>query len=228
MTISTPAAERQIAGAVQRSALREPFPPEQIGQRPVPLDPEASSDMCPDCGLWHQLPARHLDYVGHAAVTARLLDVDDLWNWAPLSLDERGLPAFDEHGGLWITLTVAGVTRIGYGAADGRTGPDAIKEAIGDAIRNAGMRCGVALSLWQSAPVAARAGEPATADAEDDWIAASRELIAALSAAGIPPVQAAAKFAELGHGDLGTSRDATAIRALAEHYRAEDEERARD
>ena len=49
---------------------------------------------------------------------------------------------------LWIRLTVAGVTRIGYGHAEGKKGPDAVKETIGDSIRNAAMRFGVALDLW--------------------------------------------------------------------------------
>jgi hypothetical protein len=49
---------------------------------------------------------------------------------------------------MWIKLTVCGVTRIGYGIAEGKSGGDAIKEVIGDAIRNASMRFGAALELW--------------------------------------------------------------------------------
>lgn len=204
--------------AAQRAALREPFTPDQIGQRPVPLSEESPSDTCPECGLWHQVPARHLDYVGHAAVTGRLLDVDDTWDWEPFAVDERGLPAFDEHGGLWIRLQIAGVSRIGYGAADGRTGPDSVKEAIGDAIRNAAMRCGVALSLWQPSTIGTKA---AAEPGEPDWMAASRELIEVITGLGITAAAAAARFAGLGHGDLATSDDAAAIRALADLYRKE-------
>jgi hypothetical protein len=40
------------------------------------------------------------------------------------------------------------VTRYGYGAADGKSGGDAMKEMIGDALRNAAMRFGAALDLW--------------------------------------------------------------------------------
>ena len=58
------------------------------------------------------------------------------------------MPAYDEIGGLWIKLTVRGVTRLGYGDANGKTGSNAIKEIIGDAIRNAAMRFGAALELW--------------------------------------------------------------------------------
>jgi hypothetical protein len=88
------------------------------------------------------MPAIHLDYVGHAAVTDRLLTVDPEWNWEPFAVDEHGLPALDQWGNLWIRLTVAGVTRVGVG--DGAS----MKERIGDALRNAAMRFGVALSLW--------------------------------------------------------------------------------
>ena len=112
----------------QLKKLREPFPKEQIGK-------------LPKGGI-------QLDFVGHGFITQRLLDVDPLWNWEPVAFDEHGLPLLDEFGGLWIKLTVCGVTRLGYGDAGGRKGPDAIKVAIGDALRNAGMRFGLALDLW--------------------------------------------------------------------------------
>jgi hypothetical protein len=89
-----------------------------------------------------------LAYVGHAALTDRLLDTDPAWSWEPLALDARGLPALDESGGLWIKLTVCGVTRLGYGDAGSKKGGDAMKERIGDALRNAAMRFGAALELW--------------------------------------------------------------------------------
>ena len=89
-----------------------------------------------------------LAYVGHAALTDRLLDVDPGWTWEPLALDSRGLPAIDEAGGMWIKLTICGVTRLGYGDAGAKKGGDAMKERIGDALRNAAMRFGAALDLW--------------------------------------------------------------------------------
>lgn len=105
------------------TALRRPFPPESIGKLPK--------------------GGAMLDYVGHAAVTDRLLTVDPGWSWEPFALDPAtGLPALDRSGNLWIRLTVCGVTRIGVG--DGKSA----KECIGDAIRNAAMRFGVALDLW--------------------------------------------------------------------------------
>jgi hypothetical protein len=108
--------------------LREPFPASQIGKLPK--------------------GGTTLDFVGHGFLTARFLDADPEWNWRPMAYDERGLPLFDENGGLWMYLTVGGVERIGYGDAGGRTGANAIKEAIGDALRNGGMRFGAALELW--------------------------------------------------------------------------------
>lgn len=90
-----------------------------------------------------------LDYVSHAHVTERLLEIDPFWTWEPVAFDERGLPALDANGGLWIKLTVLGVTRYGYGEPQGRDEYDKIKGAIGNAIRVAAMRFGVALHLWQ-------------------------------------------------------------------------------
>lgn len=104
---------------------------------------------CTDCGSYITNQHIHLDYVGHADTTDRLLSVDPEWNWEPMSFDQSGLPARDHEGGMWIRLTVCGVTRIGYGHPDGKTGGNAIKEVIGDAIRNAAMRFGVALDLWR-------------------------------------------------------------------------------
>jgi len=122
--------------------LRKPFPPESIGKLPKPYKSDSPKGQCGECGGWHGLPAVHLDYVGHAATTDRLLTVDPEWSWEPMGVDQYGLPMPDAQGNLWIRLTVCGVTRIGVG--DGKSA----KERIGDAIRNAAMRFGVALDLW--------------------------------------------------------------------------------
>lgn len=111
-----------VMDEIQAKQLREKFPPASIGK-------------LPKGGVM-------LDYVGHAATTDRLLEVDREWTWEPLALDQVGLPAIDAAGNLWIKLTVCGVTRLGVG--DGKN----MKERIGDAIRNAAMRFGVALDLW--------------------------------------------------------------------------------
>lgn len=128
--------------------LRVPFAENQIRKLPKPYRSDAAKGNCTVCGGYHGLPAMHLDYVGHAALTDRLLDVDASWTWEPLALDERGLPVIDKDGGLWIKLTICGVTRLGYGDAQGKTGGNATKERIGDALRNAAMRFGAALDLW--------------------------------------------------------------------------------
>lgn len=128
--------------------LREPFEPGAIGKLPKPYTRDSRKGNCQECGGYHGLPAMHLDFVGHAALTDRLLQVDPEWSWEPLAFDQVGLPQFDGYGGLWIRLTVCGVTRLGYGDAQGKNGANAIKEAIGDALRNAGMRFGAALDLW--------------------------------------------------------------------------------
>lgn len=129
--------------------LREPFPDNCISLLPKPYKKESPKGQCKECGGYHGLPAVHLKYVGHAALTDRLLDVDPAWSWEPVSFDSNtGLPMLDSLGGLWIRLTVCGITRLGYGDAPGKKGGDAIKECIGDALRNAAMRFGAALDLW--------------------------------------------------------------------------------
>jgi hypothetical protein len=128
--------------------LRAPFNPGQINKLPKPYKRDSPSGKCNECGGYHGMPAMHLDYVGHAALTDRLLEVDPEWSWEPVSMDQDGLPKFDNFGGLWIRLTIGGVTRLGYGDAAGKNNANGVKEAIGDALRNAGMRFGVALDLW--------------------------------------------------------------------------------
>lgn len=111
----------------------------------------------------------HIDlrFVGHAEATNRLLNVDPFWDWEPLTVDERGLPQVDGYRGLWIRLTVCGMSRLGYGHAGDKTGGDAVKEVIGDAIRNAGMRFGMALDLWTSSELEIVESGGASLDTED-------------------------------------------------------------
>lgn len=138
-------------------ALREPFPEEAIGHLPR-LTCKACRESQRKCCEQHQWVSRcqvcngshssatiHITYVGHADVTARLLEVDPEWTWEPMAVDPTGHPVLDRAGGLWIRLTVLGVTRPGYGDSENGKG---VKEAIGDALRNAAMRFGVALDLW--------------------------------------------------------------------------------
>jgi hypothetical protein len=53
---------------------------------------------------------------------------------------------------------------LGYGDAAGKKGPNAVKEAIGDAIRNAAMRRGVALDLWAKENIADTGGRVESSD----------------------------------------------------------------
>jgi hypothetical protein len=139
--------------------MREPFAPNQIGKLPKESkkqreEREQNRNLgfnCPICKGWHHKNAVHLDYVGHAAATDRLLDADPSWNWEPVAWTDQGEPKFDPIGGMWIRLTVCGVTRLGYGNADKKAMADAgsrEKEVIGDAIRNAAMRFGAGLEMW--------------------------------------------------------------------------------
>ncbi len=146
--------------------LRRPFDPKVIGQLPKINCWQCSQAIkdrkgrscsnhavkhCDTCGSTMTTAHIHLDFVGHAAVTDRLNNTagPDNWNWEPLAVDDAGLPKLDNRGNLWIKLSIREstdkpwTTRLGYG--DGSASP---KELIGDALRNAAMRFGIALDLW--------------------------------------------------------------------------------
>jgi len=143
---------------------------------------------CPKCR--QNITEAHVDlsYVGHADVTDRLLSADPAWSWEPAYRDvdpemlkaaiasgnaeivrmviDNSPPLFDSAaGGMWMNLTIhdhdgRAVTRLGYADAQGKSGPNAVKELIGDGIRNAGMRFGIALDLWSKSDRAAAASMP--------------------------------------------------------------------
>jgi hypothetical protein len=114
------------------------------------------------CGGFHARSI-HLDYIGHAGITERLNEVDPWWTWEPMGYTPNGTPLIAD-GGMWGKLTVLGVTRIGFGDAGGKSpGPNAVKEIIGDFLRNAAMRFGVATYLWSKSEAAA-----AKKEREDD------------------------------------------------------------
>ena len=159
--------------------LRKPFPPELVGKLPRVTCGDCSDRRkecgkhnkvkCGICGAYVSEKHIHIDYVGHADVTSKLLEVDPEWNWEPKAEDERGMPVFDldREGspvGMWIKLSVGGVTRLGYGSCPSGQ-PDAVKVLIGDALRNAAMRFGVALDLWAKGDRADPTAENATASA---------------------------------------------------------------
>lgn len=196
--------------------LRAPFSENQISK--LPKESKAQADQrkadrntavnCKICGGWHHKNAVHLDYVGHAALTDRLLDVDPEWTWEPVAFGADGLPAVDRNGGMWIKLTVCGVSRLGYGSADGKQGGDAVKEIIGDALRNAAMRFGAALDLWHKGdlhadePVEEKKGQQ-TERPKVDRVTPEQELMLEdkMREAGVDP----AKF--LAPSDVSCARD---------------------
>jgi hypothetical protein len=150
--------------------MREPFPDNQIGKLAKGSKAQMQCDAkekvnCKVCGGWHHPKLVHLSFVGHAALTDRLLDVDPVWVWEPLAFTDQGLPLFDESGGLWIKLTVCGHTRLGYGNAEKSQYKEIgsrEKEVIGDALRNAAMRFGAALELWHKGDLHIPEIEPQT------------------------------------------------------------------
>lgn len=144
-------------------ALRAAFDDKYVGKLPrvtCRACGEASSKVCGEhrkskcdaCGNWITSAHTHLDYVGHAEVTDRLLTVDPAWTWEPTGWSAEGSPVVGRSANgrelvLWIKLTVCGVTRLGVGSVEANK-PEAEKQLIGDALRNAAMRFGVALNLW--------------------------------------------------------------------------------
>ena len=218
MTENLPVTDEVTARHAALLKLREPFADNQIGQLPKPYNKNSEKANCRECGGYHGLPAAHIDYVGHAALTDRFLDVDIEWNWEPYATDENDLPRFDQYGGLWIKLTIAGVTRLGYGHPDGKTGGNAIKEAIGDALRNSGMRYGAALDLWHKGDLHAAEMQKGVQPTEADK--ARESLLQTLQFKGIDPQDATNRFAADGHGELRLSTDVAAITALTDHYRS--------
>ena len=149
------------------AACLEPFPPSAIGQ-------------LPRGGI-------KIDFVGHAQLTARLLALDPAWNWEPVAFNDAGEPLVVIRDGiarLWIRLTVGGVTRLGVGTS--KVGDETEKILIGDALRNAGMRFGLALDLWAKEPLWTQESElpPAAPPewyggwtTEAEWNAAKAKLL---------------------------------------------------
>lgn len=109
-------------------------------------------------GNWQDL---WLDYLGHAELTKILIAVDPEWNWRPLEIRD-GAPVINFHNGIatmWIELTVLGKTIIGVGSCKADK-DDVAKELIGDALRNASMRFGIAINLWSKADTSTTSAKP--------------------------------------------------------------------
>ncbi|WP_433520067.1 hypothetical protein ACQP2T_63745 (plasmid) [Nonomuraea sp. CA-143628] len=179
--------------------LLTPFSEEMVGKLPRIICPACSRNRgscdehqktkCGECGATTTPRHIHLDYVGHADVTRRLIETDPEWSWEPVERDvdpqvlaaaiatgnpdmvravlDAAPPKFDVDSqgnpvGLWIYLIVLGVRRRGYGSCPGNQS-DAAKVLIGDALRNAAMRFGVALDLWAKGDRADPSAENAVA-----------------------------------------------------------------
>lgn len=209
---------------VSLAKLREPFAPNQISK--LPKESKAQADQrkadrnsainCQVCGGWHHKNAVHIDYVGHAALTDRLLDVDPEWSWEPVAFAPDGLPALDRNGGMWIKLTVCGVTRLGYGSADGKQGGDAVKELIGDALRNAAMRFGAALDLWHKGDLHADEPEEKVERQKIERVTPEQELMLEdkMREAGVDPVKFLSASDVSRAADLPAAHFAAAMKAL--------------
>lgn len=136
-------------------------PPAEVIPLPVPGSTAARHEALrrlaeewwdPPADLIDTLPKGgvQLRYLSHAWVRKALQDHDPDWWWEPMGYDEHGQPVIerDSQGqpvGLWIWLHVLGTKRAGYGSVEpGKR--DAIKELIGDSLRNAAQPvCGGAL-----------------------------------------------------------------------------------
>lgn len=147
--------------AEEQDKLGSAFPPELVGYKPQPWCRACSQNKqvyhcdnhklirCPKCQQKVTEAHIDLDFVGHAAVTQRLLQVDPTWKWLPVDWHVFSLPDPGKDG-MWICLIVRGVARLGIGETEGGRleGANAIKARVSDAIKNASMRFGVALDSW--------------------------------------------------------------------------------
>lgn len=152
---------RRLAATPGRWATPDPS---TLSKLPKPTSRSNDKGHCNVCGGWHGLPAVHLDYMGHADVTLALIEVDPLWTWEPVAFDPAtGGPIIGLQGGrlvMWARLTVLGKTMLGVGTCESGKG-DPEKELIGDFLRNAAMRFGIATKLWSKADKADPAGTDA-------------------------------------------------------------------
>jgi hypothetical protein len=158
-----------------QAALMKDFSAEQIGHKPATWCRRCSDVVrsrqgkscaehkvawCKDCKTTITEAHVCLDFVGHADVRARLCETDPEWTWAPYEFPGTGSLVLNDGQpvGLWIQLTIGGVSKPGYGSVEkGKT--DAMKELIGDAIRNAGLSFGIAWKLWAKGERTGNAGE---------------------------------------------------------------------
>lgn len=113
---------------------------------------EHTKQQCDACGNYITTRHIHLDYVGHADVTLALIAVDPGWS-LDLGWDSTAGPIDPFAMGptkLLARMTVLGVERPCVGTIEDHKAQSesALKELLGDAIRNGAMRFGIATGLW--------------------------------------------------------------------------------
>jgi hypothetical protein len=125
---------------------------------------------------------------------------------APLSvISARGRPRF-------MKACASPCTRLGYGHAGEKQGGDAIKELIGDALRNAAMRFGAALDLWHKGDLHAVDTEPPDVAAQrTQWLGEQLAAVEAASNVGeLKRAVEAARASELADDESMSRIDAAA------------------
>ena len=181
----------------------KPFAPNVIGKLPRVTCPTCSDrdknctqhakGRCAECFQYISTAHIHIDFVGHAPLTARLLELDPLWAWEPMAYDPDGSPLIKTRGKqstMWIKLTIQGITRPGVGIAPSSK-EELEKELIGDALRNAAMRFGLALDLWAKGDLIGEYGEPVSTKADQGETPPASEPAPA-AARQAPPAKKAA------------------------------------
>lgn len=146
------------------AVLMRDFSDEQLGYKPVTWC-KACTDavrsrqgkscqnhrdsFCQKCKTTITQAHNCLTFVGHADARARLCEADPEWTWEPFEFPGTGALIVVDGSpvGLWIKLTIGGVSKPGFGSVE-KGKAEAMKELIGDALRNAALSFGVAWKLW--------------------------------------------------------------------------------
>ena len=98
----------------------------------------------------HTWAVNHFTYVGHAALTRRLLEIDPGWDADWVAKTPSGNPdliSTESAVMAWMRLTLCGITHMDIGVAD-RGNRNSLQDLYGNALRRCAMRFGIALELW--------------------------------------------------------------------------------
>jgi len=236
--------------------LLRPFPRKDIGLMPTDGDRDGVKANCVRgsnasrdrryCGGYHT-PSNHIDFIGHAAIEKRLIEVVgpdgytltaadpdvhlatiEAYGRAGLQDEARAYirtapPKIDAFGGCNLVLNVLGEERIGYGWARGtfmKPG-DKVKAARSDAFRNAAMRLGLGIDLWLSKDVSALNG---VARAVEDGPTADPNVIRRVILAAMGDDDPAETIRQYRQHDREAGVSWTGVRVRNEFGMAEDAE----